>query len=361
VVSAIARRAAVTAILAIAATVAVVPAAAGPATALVPAPTPFAAIPPGFRPLTIKTLPPVPGVRMELDGVGLITGADGTARTLITKAARDALAANRDAHLRMRTKRVDIRPGLRARFHGWYQEGYQFTPQNPVGQVEIATFDLESQTGFAFVDRYHQSLDARRITDMQIRSSLGGLTDIGKPKPVWLRSAIVTSVAGKVTLKDVEWRLAAVTFHDTNIVQRGSQHFKPLHTPLLTIHVKLFTVEFHAEDALFGSPTGSSITLTLPDGSTRTVALRNGRGTVTQLPSGDYDVLVDARGLGKNQSVSVSNDATIDLKVLGIVDLALALGVLVIVVGGVLLLARRVRRRRRVARTSVVVLDAVPR
>ena len=53
------------------------------------------------------------------------------------------------------------------------------------------------------------------------------------------------------------------------------------------------------------------------------------------------------RGLGKNQSVSVSNDATIELKVLGVTDIALVLAVLAILIAGVLLLGLRIRRRRR--------------
>jgi hypothetical protein len=360
-VSPIAHRVAAATILAIAATAAVLPAAAGPAVALAPSAASSVTVPPGFRPLTIKTVPPIPGVRVKFNASELVTGPDGTVRTLITKEERDALVANRDSHLQMISTKVDITPVLRGRFHGWYQEGYVFTPQNPIGEVEIATFDLDSLTRFTFVDRHHAALDARGIADMTIRNSLGGLTDIGKPKAVWLRAAIVTSVAGKVVLKDVEWRLASVTFHETNIVQRGSQHFKPRQAPLVTVQVNVFTVEFHALDALFGSPKGSLLKLTLPDGTIRTVALRNGRATVGQLPSGTYDVLVDARGIGKDQSVSVSNDASIELKVLSVTDIALALAVLALLISGVLLLGLRVRRRRRRASERAVAPDPVPR
>ena len=341
-------RVAVATIAAIAATVAVLPTAAVPAGALGRAAvSPVPGVPPGYRPLTIKTLPAIPGVRVMLDTRELVTGPDGTVRTLITKAARDALVADRDSHLRILSTNVDISSARRGRFHGWYQEGYQFTPQHPAGEVQIATFDLETRTTFTFVDRHHAALDARGITDMQLRNSLGGLTDIGKPSAVWLRSALVTSVGGIVKLKDVEWRMASVTLYDTNIVQRGVQHFKPLYTPRVAVQVKLFTVEFHALDAFFGSPRGSSIKLTLPDGTIRTVALRNGRATVEQLPSGNYDVHVDARGLGKDQSVSVSNDASIELKVLGVTDIALVLAVVLVFVCAVLLLGLQIRRRRR--------------
>lgn len=343
----IARRGAVLTILAIAVTAAVLPAAAGPAGALPPGTSPVPGVPPGYRPLTIKTLPPIPGVQFELDGSALVTGADGTVRTLISKEERAALGTNRDAHLQMLTKDVVISPGVRGHFHGWYQEGYQFTPQNPAGQIEVATFDLDALTRFTFIDRHRAALDARAVTDMQIRNSLGGLTDIGRPKAVWLRAAIVTSVGGNVTLKDVEWRMASATVHGTNIVQRGFQHFKPRDTPAVAVQVKLYTVEFHAQDAFFGSPKGSSIRVTMPDGTIRTVALRNGRATMEQLPSGDYDVLVNASGLGKDQSVTVSNDATIDLKVLGPIDLVLVLVGLLLLVFAVLLFGLRVRRRRR--------------
>jgi hypothetical protein len=341
--------------LAMAATAAVLPAAAAPAGAAPVIP----GVPPGYRPLTIKTLPPIPGVHVNIDGKELVTGSNGAVHTLITKAARDALVANRDAHLHMITTNPVISHDLRGRFHGWYQEGYVFTPQNPVGDVRIATFDLNARTSFTFVDRHHVALDARDIADMQLRNSLGGLRDVGTARQAWLRSALITSVAGKVVLKDVEWRLASVTFHNTNIVQRGLQHFKPRHTPAVAVRVNVFTVDFHARDAFFGSAVGSSIRLTLPDGTVRTVALRNGRATVAQLPSGDYDVLIKARGLGKDQSISVSNDVSIDLKVLGLVDIALVLVVLVLLICGVLLLGLRIRRRRRRADDRGIAPDAV--
>ena len=156
----IAQRVAVATILAIATTAAVVPAAAVPAVAAVSTTaSSFTAVPPGYRPLTIKTLPPIPGVRVELDGTELVTGPDGTVRTLITKEARAALAADRDAHLRMISSHVGIAPGVEGRFHGWYQAGYVFTPQNPAGEIQIATFDVDRLTSFTFVDRHRAPLD----------------------------------------------------------------------------------------------------------------------------------------------------------------------------------------------------------
>ena len=149
-----------------------------------------AGVPPGYRPLTIKTLPPLPGVRLVLDGQTLVTGADGTVRTLITKEDRDALAADRDAHLRVISNDVTLSPGVRGRFHGWYQEGYHFTPQNPVGAVRGR--GLRPRLPRRLHVRRSRTtgvLDARGITDVQLRNSLGGLVDIGKPKPVWLRGA----------------------------------------------------------------------------------------------------------------------------------------------------------------------------
>jgi len=326
--------------------------------ARVGAAAPVTEVPPGYRPLTIKTLPPIAGVRLDLNSEELVTGPDGTVRTLITKEERDALAADRDAHLRMISTNVDVSSGVRGVFHGWYQEGYHFTPQNPAGQVEVATFDLDTYTTFRFVDGYHNSVDARGITDLQLRNSLGGLVDVGAPKPAWLRSAHVTSVAGNVVLKDVEWRLASVMFHGTNIVQRGLQRFTPSDTPAVDIDVNLYTVEFRATDAFFGSPKGSQIHLTLPDGSVRTVQMRDGRAAFAQLPSGEYDARVDARGLGTDQSVSISNDTPIELKVFSPLDAALVLGALGLLVGGVLLLGRRIRRRRKRAVDSDRTIEA---
>ena len=354
--SSIVRTAALAILVAITVTVS---AAAGPTPALASgAAPPITGVPPGYRPLTIKTLPPIPGVRLSLNAQQLVTGPDGTVRTVITKEDRDMLAADRDAHLRMISTNVNILPGIRGRFYGWYQEGYHYTPQDPSGQIEIATFDVDSYTRFRFVDSQSNFVDTNVITDLQLRNSLGGLVDVGKPKPTWLRSAHVTAVAGNVILKDVEWRLASVTFHGTNIVQRGLQTFTPRETPVVDVRVKLFTVEFRASDAFFGWPKGSSITLTMPDGTVRTGEMRQGRAAFGQLPSGDYDARVNARGLGMDQSVSISSDTPVELKVLSPIDIALALAVLAVFVCGVLLLGRRIRRRRREAAEPGALIQA---
>ena len=70
----IARRAAVATIVAIAATAALLPGTAAPAGAAPAVP----GVPTGYRPLTIKTLPPIPGVRVQFNGTELVTGPDGS-------------------------------------------------------------------------------------------------------------------------------------------------------------------------------------------------------------------------------------------------------------------------------------------
>ena len=299
----------------------------------------------GSRPLTIVTVPAIAGVRVVLNGVALTTAPDGTIHTVVTKQERTDLAANRDAHLSVATTEIPVPGGARARFHGWYDEGYHFSPTDHSGQILAAAFDVDYRTSFTFSDSHRTPVNPRRVTAMQLKDTLGATVNMRDAKPVWLPGRSVVASGGRVTLKDIEYRLSTVTVNGANVVTRGEQRFKPSHGSRVRIALRLFTVEFRARDALFGSAKGSAIDILMGDGTTQHLELRNGSVTVSGLPPGQYVVKTNAAGLGGDQTFEISGDQTADIQIIGLVDIGIA-GVAFALIGlGLVLAGRRMRRR----------------
>lgn len=321
-------------------TLAIVLATIGPTLPASAAPPPVAAP----RLLTIVTVPPIPGVSVVLDGVPLTTGADGMARTLLTKEQRDAIAADRDAHLAMSTRKIALSASVRARFHGWYDGGYRYSATDRSGQVEVAAFDVDYLTDFSFVDARGAPVAPKRVTRTEFRDTLGTTVETRDPGPVWIAGRSVVSTLGRVTLRDVEYRFTEVMVDKVNVVRRGTVRFMPRAVQKVPVPLSIFTVTFHAQDAFFGRPRGSKITLTLQDGTTRHRALKNGSVTVRGLTPGKYVVETEAMGLGKKQTFAISHGGRADIEIIDPLDL----GVLLVVAGTIvgLLVAAGLRMRK---------------
>jgi hypothetical protein len=300
----------------------------------------------GLRPLTIRTVPPMAGVKVVLNGVARSTGRDGTIHTTLTKEQRAALVADRNAHLTMSTRLLVLPNGARARFHGWYEEGYHFSSSDRSSQIETAAFDVDYLTSFAFVDSHDLPVDARRVSAMQIKSTLGVTIDTRGAPPVWLRGRSVVSAGGTVTAKNVEYRLTSVTVGGANVVTSGEQRFVPATGARVRVALRLFTVEFRARDALFHWTTGSAIDIQLGEGATQHLVLRHGSVIATDLPAGQYRVKVHAPGFGANETLTISGDQTSDVAVVGPVDIAIGLVVLALMAGALVFAGRRFRRQR---------------
>ena len=152
----------------------------------------------------------------------------------------------------MATRQIALPGGARARFHGWYDEGYHFSPTDRSGQILAAAFDVDYLTSFTFTDSHRAAVNPRRVTAMQLKDTLGATIDTRGAAPVWLRGRSVVAAGGRVTMKDIEYRLTTVTVNGANVVTRGEQRFMPSHGSRVRVALRLFTVEFRARDAFFG-------------------------------------------------------------------------------------------------------------
>jgi hypothetical protein len=302
------------------------------------------------RPLTIQTVPPVANARFSLDGQILVTGADGTVRTTTTKAQRDELATDQAAHLSVVSPTLAIRPGVRAKFAGWYDGGYHYSRVNKTGQLLRAAFDFDFLTSFSFVRPNGGKVDPVGLAGIQLHSEGGSTMALQEAAPVWLRGIKVASNAGHLGVSDVEYKISTVKVNGNNVVHVDQQHFLPAHDQHVIVQLLLFDVTLTVSDAFFGFSQGSSVDLKYADGTVKHAGLRHGSVTLTDLPRGDYALTVHAPGLTSDKSISISRNQTAKLQVISWLDLVVLGGALLLLCAGLFLIGRSLRRGRLASR-----------
>jgi hypothetical protein len=311
-------------------------------------PSPNAAT--ALRPLTIQTVPAVANARFDLDGQILVTGADGTVRTTTTKAQRDELAANQAAHLSVASPTLAIRPGVRAKFAGWYDGGYHFSRSNKTGQVLRAAFDFDFLTSFSFARPDGGKVQPTGLAGIQLHSEGGSTITLQTIAPVWLRGIKVASNAGHLGVSDVEYKISTVKLNGNNVVHVDQQHFLPAHDQDVVVQLLLFDVTLTVSDALLGFSQGSAVDLRYADGTLKHARLRDGSVTLTDLPRGDYALEVHAPGLTSDKSLSISRNQTAKLQVISWLDLLVLGAILLLFCTGLFLIARSLRHGRMASR-----------
>jgi hypothetical protein len=142
-------------------------------------------------------------------------------------------------------------------------------------------------------------------------------------------------------IKHILYRLESVTVHGTNVVNRAQQSFLPAKTRNVQITLLFYRASFTARDAFFGQPAGDRIKLTFPDGTVEYYPLdSSGKAAVASLPRGQYKVSVQGGGLPIGRPVALSSDAAVEVAVLSYLDIALVLGILVLLIVGLPLVRR---------------------
>ena len=322
-----------------------------------PNPAPTAAHPfQGLRRLTVATIPPVPGMQFAIDGQVFVANDQGIATTLVTKAQREAVRADRSGHLGVVTPVFEPSPGVRARFSGWSGAG-QYRKGSIPEEYQRATFDIDYLTSFAFVTPAGVRIPATSLRSMQLTSSLGDRVRMRSFQSRWLQGS--RTATGRLGLQSraVAYRVDSVKTAGVNVVNQGQQQFFPSRQQQVSVELLFFNVRFSAQDALFGSATGSSIVLEYPDGHVATLPFRAGSVTVRNLPRGTYHVVVHGAGPKMSQKLTVSKNQRVDFDTVTWLDLALGAALLLICV--VLLFVGRRWIHKRQAR--VVDLTAAER
>lgn len=325
-------------------------------------PAPTAAHPfQGLRRLTVATIPPVPGMQFSIDGRIFVADARGIATTIVTKAQREAVRADRATHLTVVNPAFESAPGVRARFTGWSGSG-QYRNGVVPEEYERATFDIDYLTSFTFATVGGVPIAGRSLTSMQLMSSLGDRIQMQPAASRWLQGTRTATGARGLQSRAVSYRVQSVRTAGVNAVNRGQQQFFPSRTQRVGVHLLFFDVTFSARDALFGSKTGSSIRLQYPDGHATTYALgKRASVTVRQLPRGTYHATVEGAGPKMTQKVAVSKDQKAEFDTVTWLDLALGLALVLLLAIGLFVLRRLVRKRSAGVHIDVVEAERAER
>ena len=297
--------------------------------------------------ITIRTVPPLAGVRFTFDGSVLTTGAHGQ--------ASHTERHNFSRHtLKLVHTRID-RPGRRYRFVRWAGQrdpNQAFLPtvrRLPMrtSYTVTAAFAVDCPVTPSFSDQRGGVLDPARISVVTLRTNTGREQPLGSTGQTWLECQAPVYRDSTLYSRSVQYSVQSIIVAGTNVVSAGVQRFQPASDPRPALVGYFHDLTLTAHDALFGSAAGSEAVVTMPDHSTRTLALGPGhRITLRNLPQGDYLVSIKAGGSRVDtQNVRLSRDEVIDLTAVSPADLAILAGALIVVLAGLPMLSRQRRSR----------------
>lgn len=299
--------------------------------------SPAAAAPSASPAVRVRTVPAVPGITLTFEGRRYVT--DSTGRALLPRAPG---VASIDLLPRITVGSRHLGANTIARFARWFT----------VGTDSVAAFDIFRRVSWTFVDQAGSPVPLARIERLVLRSSSGQQTNFrtGIGRPRWLFSRRVSSVRGKLVLKDLQYAVERVTVLGTDVVNAGQQTFSPEQRGDVRFTLAFFTLRVRAEDALFGSAVGKHARLELPNGAVREVRLSHGGAVLPSLPRGAYRITLKGSGYALDVPLMLSRSQLVTVPVVTYLDMvAVGAGVLVLALGLVLLgrpwLARRARVR----------------
>lgn len=266
---------------------------------------------------TVRVVPPFAGARFTLDGQEFVSGENGVASTTVDSAGTHFLEALPVGEL----------GGMRAEFARWGDDVFSARRRIDFAyatDLQVG-FDIYRPVSFGFVNLDGEEVDPSRVSEVTVRSSMGGLKRYEDTGPHWLQAGRVLRRSYGLQSKDLLYSIESVMVDGSSVVHRAQQKFLVKEGPIWEISLLLYSVRFATEDAFFGSPIGSHVVLEYPDGRSRRLPL-NEKGTV-EVPSlarGNYLAHVDGSGISPPVPVSVSRDfQEARLKVISYLDLAL--------------------------------------
>jgi hypothetical protein len=292
--------------------------------------------------LTVRTVPPLPGVRMTVDGVALVTDAHG--EVAFTQ------EHNFRPHQLLLLDVVVKRGNRQYRFVRW---AGQRDPDQAFRRVVTglpmranytvsAAFAVQLPVTFRFVDLQGTTVPVQRITRARLRTSTGGTLGVPLTGPLWLEALVPEYRSSQIDLKPATYALADVMVGGSNTVDANQQRFQPATSPaVVTFVTKFYDLTVRSHDLLLRHPTGRGAVVTCPDGSRRAVTFGpSGTGTLTNLPRGRYTVELTGSGTAIPRQVMLSRSATVDLAVATQGTYGLIGTTILVIVLGLLLLGR---------------------
>jgi hypothetical protein len=299
--------------------------------------------------VTITTAPPLPGVRLSMDGAAdVVTDESGVAVVTQERTTGSHTLTLLDTRVETTGKRYSF-----ARWVGQRDPEQAFTPTLDGLTMRgdsslVATFSVEYAVTTHVVDQNGAPIDPGEVSSATARSDTGAVVSLAPSGPTWLEGTRVTARSSKYELQNVTYSWQSVLVSGTNVVDAGRQSFTPATNADVTGIGQFHDLTVAGYDALFGRGAGEQAVITLPDGTVRSTRLDGAHSAVfPHLPRGTYQATVTAgASVVGAQQVRLSRDITVRALVISPADIAILLGSLVLIAGGLILVGhRRVRRR----------------
>ena len=299
---------------------------------------PSATAAPAPRTVAIQMVPPLAGVHFTLNGLPYVTSEGGVATVP-------------DANLNQ--LQLNVVPQAWGYGAQVQLDRVATEPSHAVFQRKLlAELDVNQLVTITFLTPKRGLLPVSQVSSVTLNNSLGSTrryTQAELEKPILLAASRPAKVKTGVGSRTVTYGVKAVMIKGSNVVNSDQIRFVATRTTTVPIRVILHSLTIDGNDLLAGAPAGSSVRITYPDQSVRTVPLGPGhRVTLQDLPRGTYKVKVNGGLVPLASTVRLSKDQTATEIVVTAGDGA-ELAAVVIVVIAVLVAAgvigRRLRRR----------------
>lgn len=297
--------------------------------------------------ITIRTVPPLPGVHFQFDGQPITTNASGVAAVTeqhnfslhtLTLAQTHLATADRQYSFARWAGQRDPNQAFIATVRGLpMRANYTVT----------AGFTVSCPVSPRLVEQTGSVLAPPRVSELSVLSDVGQSATLHVSGVSWLPCAAPAYRDSQLSIRNLQYSVQTMLVSGANVVHAGVERFSPISTPDPKIIGYFYSLRMTAHDALFGGGVGSYALLTMPNHTVRRVAFGPTHiATLRDLPSGTYQVTVKAGGASvAGQDVRLSRDQTADLTAVSSYDVAVLAVALLIVVVGLPLLSGSQRRR----------------
>jgi len=267
--------------------------------------------------IRIQTVPAIPGITFQMDGRKFVSGADGMAKINILQAGQYDLAVLIDQYQN---------PSQQIEFGRWSEETSQPSrqinvPNDSIIQVGINVFHKVS---FKFVDLDGFPVDPARISSISMRSVQGDVFTLKPGDSPWLPTSRTARRAIGLEETELLYSVNSVNIDGSNVVNSAQQRFYARTDDTWTITLLLYSLNITARDGLFASPIGKSVSVTFPDGQTKTYELdQSGSLQIHALARGIYHITLNGvKGLGTTTPVALSRNQVVKMKIVTKLDVA---------------------------------------
>lgn len=275
--------------------------------------------------IAIYTVPPVPGVIFKLNGKTYTTDENGVANLAVNLSGVYPLEV-----LPINPK--SLPSNMRMEFARWNDN--VFTQQRQVyfpraRRLEVG-FTVSYQVNQKFYDTKGQAVDLARVSSMTLRG-VGNTHTFDGAGPIWLPANRLTRRVGERLESDpIPYYFREIIIDGANVVNKGEQRFQIRPDDVWPIQVLLYSAHFSARDAMFRFPIGKGIELTYPDGHKQEYYFdsSNAELDIPSLARGSYSArIIGIGGSAPATPVHLSRDQSIELLMLSYLDMALIIGV----------------------------------